>query len=171
MEVNCYTNASKVELFLNGRSLGTKEIGDHDGCVASWEIPYQPGELRAVIDGAEDVLSTTGKAETLCLRADVAEMKADGQSIAQVEVTLYDAEGRIADTHDECIFYQVQGDAEILGIENGKPDDLTPYAETYRATYHGRALVYLRAGRMPDAITLRAYTRTGLKAECKVTQK
>lgn len=170
MEVNCYTNASKVELFLNGQSLGVKEIGDHDGCVASWEVPYQPGELRAVIDGAEDVLCTAGKAETLCLKADVTELKADGQSIAQVEVTLYDAEGRIADTHDECIFYQVQGDAEILGIENGKPDDLTPYAETHRATYHGRALVYLRAGRMPDAITLRAYTRTGLKAECGITQ-
>ncbi len=170
MNVSCYTNASKVELFLNGQSLGVKEIGDHDGCRAMWEVPFQPGTLRAVIDGAEDTLCTTGKAENICLKADVEKLKADGLSIAQVEVTLFDAEGRLANCDDQVVYYQLLGDAEILGIENGKPDDLTPYAETYRATYHGRALVYLRAGRMPDEVTLCAYTRTGLKGTVKITQ-
>ncbi|MDD5898529.1 MAG: glycoside hydrolase family 2 TIM barrel-domain containing protein [Clostridia bacterium] len=171
MEVSCYTNAPRVELFLNGCSLGVKEIGDHDGCRAVWQVPYQPGELRAVAGGAQDVLCSTGKAETLCLRSDVSQLKADGQSIAQVEVTLYDAQGQVAVSDDECVRYQLLGDAQILGIENGRPDDLTPYAESFRHTYHGRALVYIRAGRMADSLVLRAYTRSGLRAECALMQQ
>ena len=51
------------------------------------------------------------------------------------------------------------GNGEILGIENGKPDDLTCYAEKYRYTYNGRAIVYIRAN---GKITLHAFTKDGL---------
>ena len=169
--VSCYTNAPQVELFLNGRSLGVKEAGNATAWRAQWEVAYEAGELRAVIKGAEDTLATAGSAAAISLTADKTALCADGQDIAQVEVTLLDAQGRIAAAADERVIYQITGDAQITGIENGTPDDLTPYAEKYRMTREGRALVYLRAGRMAGDITLLAYTKSGLKAQCVISQR
>ncbi len=42
----CYTNCAGVELFLNGRSLGARTVGER--MHVSWDVPYEPGELRAV---------------------------------------------------------------------------------------------------------------------------
>ncbi|MBP3428601.1 MAG: DUF4982 domain-containing protein [Clostridia bacterium] len=171
MRVSCYTNEKKVELFLNGESLGVKEIADEDGCRACWQVPYQAGELRAVAGSVSDVLTTCGEAASLVMKADVSELTADELSIAQVEISLLDAEGRYAAAHDEKVYYQIVGDAQIIGIENGRPDDLTPYAERARETYNARALVYLRAGSMAGSVTLYAYTKSGLKASCTIAQK
>ena len=117
-----------------------------------------------------DRLETAGAAAKIDLTADRASLCADGQSIAQVEVTLCDAQGRVT-AQDERVMYQITGDAQIIGIENGCPDDLTPYAEKYRRTRGGRAIVYVRAGRLAGDITLHAYTASGLKARCVLTQE
>lgn len=167
--VHCYTNAARVELFLNGESLGVREAGVDNEYCGEWKVAYRPGELRAVVEGAEDRLSTPGAAAALELRADVKELTADGQSVAQVEVSLVDAQGRFV-AADERVYYQLTGDAEILGIENGAPDDLTPYAERYRSTRNGRAIVYVRAGHAAGDIVLHAYTRSGIKAQCVIAQ-
>ncbi len=164
--VSCYTNQPSVELFLNGQSLGVKEIGPNDGCVATWELSYTPGVLKAVAGEAENMLCTTGKAVRIQLEPDVKVLPADGRSVYQIEVKLRDENGLVAAAHDEKVYYQLLGDAQILGVENGKPDDLTPYSEKYRDTFLGRAIVYVRAGRIQGDITLRAYTRSGLEAIC-----
>ena len=164
--VSCYTNAKEAELFLNGRSLGKKEIGNVDGGRASWEIPYEPGELRAAVDGAEDTLVTPGPAASIVLSPDTARVEADGQSVCQVEIALLDGQGRPA--LDEEIHCQPVGDCALLGIENGKPDDLTPYSENRRVTLDGRAIAYLRAGRLSGPVYLHVWTASGLRAECEV---
>ena len=60
----------------------------------------------------------------------------------QVEVYLKDGEGRPA--LDEVIRCQAVGDLELLGMENGIPDDLTPYSAPFRSTLNSRMIVYLR---------------------------
>lgn len=159
--VFAYTNQPDAELFLNGKSLGRRAVVDYR---ASWEVPYADGELRVVAASEEDVLHTAGKAVRLTLTPDKTELTADQQDVAQIEVTLLDKNGRPAAT-DEIVTYQVLGDARLLGIENGRPDDLTCYAEPYRATWHGRTLVYLRAGKQAGFITLHAFTESGLVEE------
>ena len=168
--VAAYTNEPEVELFLNGRSLGKKQLGPFDGCRAEWEVPFEAGELRAVTPHCQDVLSTSQEAAGLRLCSDVDTLQADGRDVAQVEVFLHDSQGRPA-ARDERVYYQLVGDGQIIGIENGRRDDLTPYAERYRQTYDGRAIVYIRAGVIPEELTLHAYTRTGLKARCVIRQK
>lgn len=163
MYVSVATNQPECELFLNGVSLGRKEVSLDTECRATWEIPYAEGELKAVVKSAEDVLSSTGPATRIHMEADKLDLTPDGQDIIQVEVTLLDDAGRVAAGHDEEIFWQLTGDAVILGIENGHPADLTPYAEKRRRTKNGRAIVYVRAGTMPCPVTLYAYTRTGLR--------
>lgn len=157
--VSCYTNASKAELFLNGRSLGEKTLTDADGCRVTWEFPYEYGVLTAKADGAEDVLCSPDKAEKILMQA----YESPSETV-QVEVTLLDAKGKTACADDRIVYYQLLGDAEIIGIENGKPDDLTCYAEKHRSTFGGRAVVYVRMGDAGGNVTLHAYTKDGLKS-------
>ena len=165
--VSCYTNAREAELFLNGKSLGKKHVEDADGCRVCWEVLYEPGTLRAVISGAEDTLSTVQPTVRLALLADTNLLPVDGQSAAQVEILLTDENGQPA--QDEVLLCQPVGDISLLGIENGRPDDLTPYAENRRSTLDGRAIVYLRAGLNPGKAALHVLTASGLKAECAIT--
>ena len=165
--VSCCTNAGAVELFLNGESLGKKTLTDADGCRVSWQVAYQPGTLRAVIDGAEDILSSLQPAAAIALAPDTDRLCADGQSVAQVEIRLLDQTGQLA--RDEVIHCQVLGDLALLGIENGRPDDLTPYAAAYRSTLDGQAIAYLRAGQTPGKALLHVWTASGLQADCTLT--
>ena len=170
MYVSVATNQPEAELFLNGASLGKKEVSIDTDCRATWEVPYAAGELKAVAGSVEDTLCTTGKAAEIRLITDKTAFKADGLDVIQVEVELKDADGRLT-AKDEVIKYQIVGDAVILGIENGIPVDLTPYAEKHRATKQGRAIVYLRAGTLPGDVTLYAYTMSGLKANVTFNQE
>ena len=63
------------------------------------------------------------------------------------------------------LHYQLMGDGEIVGIENGRPDDLTPYASRTRSTSGGRAIVYVRTN---GPVTLYARTESGIGAEIEV---
>lgn len=169
MRVSCYTNAERVELTLNGRSLGEKVCTSADGCRVCWEVPFEAGMLQAVVPGAEDVLCTPGAASSLSLSPDADGLPADGQSVWQIEVLLTDAEGHPVSA-DERVTYQVVGDAQLLGVENGTPDDLTPYAAPYRNTRDGRAIAYVRAGTQPGEVAVYAHTAGGLTASVKLHQ-
>ena len=95
------------------------------------------------------------------------ELPADGLSVLQAEVLLADAQGNPA--LDEEIHVQLLGDLKLLGIENGLPDDLTPYTETYRRTKEGRLIVYIRAGSVSGAGLLHLWTASGLTADLSVS--
>lgn len=168
--VSCYTNAGEAELFLNGRSLGKKRIGDEDGCRALWTVDYEPGVLRAVVEGAEDQLFTPDRAADIRIEMDQTVLPADGQAVAQAEITLVDQQGHPA-LDEEVLHCQPVGDWTVLGLENGRPDDLTPYSEPSRGTRDGRLIVYLRAGRTHGPVTLHVWTPSGLTADYTVTLK
>ena len=141
MRVSCYTNLPEAELFLNGVSLGRKAAGA-SGCRITWEVPYQPGMLAVRSGGLEDRLSTPFPAEAVecvCIRDPRRE---DEPEVLQAEVYLKDSEGRPA--ADEVIRCQVTGDLALMGMENGRPDDLTPYSASARSTLNGRMILYLR---------------------------
>lgn len=165
LTVSCYTNKDEAELFLNGKTLGKQAVVD---CRASWEIPFEKGELTARVNGATDTLFSPENAEKIILTADRRYVSANSEDVYHIEVMLADANGNIACADDKRIYYQLVGDGEIIGIENGKPDDLTCYAERYRNTHRGKALAYVRAGDMPGEITLYAYTKDGLKSSVTV---
>lgn len=160
MRVSCYTNAGEAELFLNGKSLGRKQAAEEDPWRIRFEVPFEAGELRAVVPGGEDLLVTSGEPSAIALNAD----RPVTGGIAQIEVRLLDKDGRPA-AEDREIRYQVVGDAEILGIENGRPDDLTPYASHTRATCASRAIVYLRVN---GNAALYAWSGDGLEAKTEI---
>jgi len=143
VSVRVYTNGESAELLLNGRSLGSKNV---DGYSVSFDAEFEPGELRAVVTrGAEtvtDALVTPGEAADvrLCVYG------ADTAEIVQVEASLLDADGNAVTSRDMELRFALVGGGEIISIDNGRIDDLTPYASHSRGTYLGRAIVYVRPG-------------------------
>ena len=106
--------------------------------------------------GAEDRLSTPGAAVRLRLRADRTALPADGTQVLQLEAELLDERGRPAE--DEAVFCQVLGNLTLLGLENGQPDDLTPYSESFRMTREGTLTAYFRAGSVPGSASVHLRT-------------
>ena len=161
--VPCYTNGSAAELFLNSKSLGKKELTEKDGGRAVWELPYEAGILEARTESASDLLATPGKA---CSLRWIRNTSRPGEDVIQLEAVLLDSDGRPA--QDEVIRCQVLGDVAILGMENGLPDDLTPYSEHYRTTGEGTLTVYLRKGKSEGKALIYARTESGLEAEYRL---
>ena len=89
--------------------------------------------------------------------------------ITQAELRLLDAEGRPA--RDEIIHCQTLGDLKLLGLENGRPDDLTPYSEDWRCSREGTLTAYLRAGKIGRSALIHCWTDSGLEANLRIRLK
>ncbi len=161
--VSCLTNQREAELFLNGVSLGKKTLTREDGCRAVWKVKYEPGELYVKAGGAEASLKTAGKAALLKVRKD-AESYVQGDT-AILDFELLDAQNVLCAGREEDITVQLVGDGELLGLENGKPDDLTAYCENHRETLDGKLIGYIRVN---GPVTVYAWTRSGLEATIKL---
>jgi len=154
-----YTNAAHVELFCDGQSLGKQEV---NGYSAVFGLPAQFGELRAVATrdsgSVEAIWAAPGELAQIYFAVEPGE-------VTQVEVILQDAAGQPITEDTELSFTLTGGDilgAEILGIDNGKPDDLTPYTSHTRETFHGQAIIYVRQSEAPAILSVT--TSCGLMA-------
>ena len=108
-------------------------------------------------------LSTPGPAVRLNIHANRSSLFADGMQVLQLEAELLDARNRPA--KDEVIHCQVLGSLTLLGLENGRPDDLTPYSEPFRLSGESTLTAYFRAGTVPGPAVIRFRTDSGLSAE------
>jgi beta-galactosidase len=166
IRVLAFSNAKQVELFLNGRSLGTKDM-PHDGHV-EWQVPYQPGELaaKAYTDGktvAADKVETTGAPARLTLTTDRTALHANQQDAVVVAVSLVDEKGRVVPNADKRVSFHLTGAGKILGVGNGNPADHDPDRANERMSFHGLCIVIIQAGSEPGEIGLTATSR-GLTA-------
>lgn len=125
----CHSNCETVELFLNGKSLGTKQMERNSHL--EWQVPYTPGILEA--RGYQgDRLVATAKVETagppaqLTLTPDRTNIRADGEDVSVVTVTVLDADGRPMPVGDNELAFKVSGNARIIGVGNGDPSSHEP---------------------------------------------
>ena len=124
VEVWAYSNCDEVELLQDGKSLGRKDM-PKDGHLV-WTTTYKPGKLMAYgfKNGRKiltETVATTGEAVRVGLECSKKTLKADGQDVVVVDLTLYDKKGR--EVPDACnqLLLSVSGPAEILGCGNGDP--------------------------------------------------
>jgi beta-galactosidase len=165
IRVIAFSNCDRVELFLNGQSLGAKEM-PRNGHL-EWTVRYAPGRLTANgYDGstvaATDTVETTGAPAALRLRTDRTTLAADGEDLTPVEVDLVDAHGRIVPTAGNRVTFSVTGAGHIAGVGNGNPSDHDPDKASERRAFNGKCMVIVGAGEQPGAIRLTA-TSPGLK--------
>jgi beta-galactosidase len=134
IEVDALSNASEVELFLNGQSLGRKPVPRNYH--AEWMVKYAPGTLSAkgydngkVV--SETKVETTGEPVSVALTPDRAKINADGEDVSVFTVAVKDAAGRIVPTAMNKIHFELAGAGHIIGVGNGDPTCLEP--DTYVA--------------------------------------
>jgi len=161
IDVWAYTNAEEVELFLNGTSLGTKRKPEPVSHLM-WRVGYRPGTLRAVARKSGRVwttaeVRTAGAPARVALAPDRARIRANGDDLSFVTVTVQDRAGALVPTAEPLIRFRLSGgDAQIVGVDNGDQTSHTSFKANQVRLFNGKALVIIRAGRRPGTVTLTA---------------
>lgn len=148
--VDIYSVSDEVELFLNGESLGKKPAGEANDYTATFEVNYQPGELKAVgytagvVDG-ECILRTAAEDVVLDAQADRSEIAADGEDLSYITVGLKDADGNANLRAVKNVTVQVEGAGVLQGYGSADPQATESYDAVTWPTYDGYVLAAVRS--------------------------
>ena len=120
--VKVYSNADSVELFLNGKPLGPPATAAYDGLSRPpriWNVPYQPGTLRAVAKagGKEitDERKTAGRPARIVLSSDASQLvSGDPESLAYITASITDENGTVVPDATGAISFTSYGPGELL---------------------------------------------------------
>lgn len=163
VDVHLYTNLDEVELCLNGKSLGKKQVNKFD--IPAWRVKYTPGKLeaRGKKNGKKytQLLETTGKPASLQLVSETGNrILGDGNDIAVITVKVLDAKGRLVPTAENHIRFAINN-GHILGVGNGhpssqEPDVFPPGSEVSRNAFGGYAQLIIASDRSGKPIELTA---------------
>ena len=140
----CYYNhADEVELFINGKSQGTRTKDDHTYHVM-WRVAYEPGEVRAVArkDGKvvrEQTIRTAGQPDHIRLSVDY-----QGRDLCFVCADVVDQDGRLCPWAEDQISFSVDGDAQILATDNGCQTSMERFTSPQRRAFFGKCLVVVK---------------------------
>jgi len=158
-----HSNLDEVELFLNGKSLGSQKV-PRLGHV-EWKVKYAAGSIEARgtrfgTGNGKIVLTekreTTGPTVAIRLTADRTEIDADGEDIAILKVEALDKEGRPVPTAGNLIGFKVSGEGSLIGVGNGDPNCQESDKEPKRSLFNGLAQVIVQSTKQPGEIHIEA---------------
>ncbi|MBN2575310.1 MAG: DUF4982 domain-containing protein [Deltaproteobacteria bacterium] len=160
VKVLVYSNADSVELFLNDKSQGSKNV-DPSVAKLQWSVPFASGtlEARATKGGAvvaKDTLKTAGPAAALVLKADRASIAADGRDLSFVEVDIVDTQGVIVPQAKNQIDFTISGPGALVGLDGGDPTNHDSYKGTSHAAFSGKLMAIVQSRTTAGRITLKA---------------
>jgi beta-galactosidase len=167
LEVEIYSRAEAVRLYLGDKLIGEKPTGRAEKFTANFAVPYSAGVLKAVAieNGrpvAESVLRTAGDPARVRLTADRVTLKSGGQDLCFITVEVMDTNGQPHPNADHPVTFALKGPGTIIAVGNADLKSEEPYQGNQRKLVHGKALVVVRTTRTAGAITLTA-TAPGLK--------
>jgi len=167
VNVLCYTNCSEVSLILNDKQIGTKPYSEARNALLTWNVPYEPGELKAIghKDGkvvCEYVLQMAGPASRIELLPDMTQIHAGDKDISHVEFRIVDDKGVLVPDAEHEVVFEVDGPGNIIGIGNGNLNSLEDYKDNKHKAYNGRGLAVLQSKRSSGTIKISA-SADGLK--------
>jgi beta-galactosidase len=168
--VLAYTNCDAVELYLNDRFIGEKRLefprqGTSGGWNSydrpqvfpttadlhlAWDVPYEPGALRAVGRRRGEVVATAevrtaGAPAALRLGVDREEIRSGIRDVAHVTVEVVDADGVVVPDADRLVRFSVDGPARLLAVGSGNPADHGSYQAPERRAFHGLLLAMIQS--------------------------
>jgi beta-galactosidase len=160
MQVLTVTNCDEVELYVNDKLMGRNTTADFANNTIVWNVPYTPGTIEAVgyrngEEAARYRLVTSGKASAVRLDVDRQQLKADGQDVAHVAITLVDDKGNKVSTDDRRVTVSLEGEGRILALDNGDLRRQRPFGEHTLPTYFGEAAVDVQASRTAGTLRLK----------------
>jgi beta-galactosidase len=163
--VLAYTNVDAIELYLNDRFITEKRVefprqgttgswnnyetppvfGTTADLHMAWDVPFEPGVLRAVGKRGGDVvvteeLRTAGLPAALRASVDRSTILSGIRDVAHVKVEVVDADGVVVPYADDLVSFAVEGPARWLAADGGNPTDHGSYQATERHAFHGLLL-------------------------------
>jgi beta-galactosidase len=191
--VMCYTNCDTVELFLNGKSIGTKgyafprpgmegKWGNYPARARalrttadlhlSWDVPYESGTLKAVGMRNGEIaktveISTTGEPAAIDISADRNTISADRRDVVHITAGIVDDQGMVVPHADSTVTFEIEGQGVLIGVDNGDPLSHENYKSNLRKAFHGLCLAIVQSTASQGDIRITA-TSPFLKS-CAVT--
>ncbi|MBP5452242.1 MAG: DUF4982 domain-containing protein [Treponema sp.] len=152
IDVKAYSNADSVELFFNGKSLGCQKINHKDGeePFGRWNLEYHRGEVKAVAydengsEIAQETKRSFGDPERIVLTPE----NENTGDLHFIQIMTVDKDGTPVENARNYITVKVDGDAELLGMDNGDSTDYDEYKPTgqthTRKLFANRLIVMVR---------------------------
>jgi len=141
IDVRVCSNAPRVELFLDGESLGTTELTEV--VVADYQVPYRPGVLRAI------AMDSQGNTVCEAVRHSFGEVvdlrlshMTEGETLFTTIIAI-DAEGRAVENANRRVNVAVE-DGDLLALDNGDATDYESYQADNRRLFNGMLLAIIR---------------------------
>ncbi len=180
--VYCYTDYPTGELFVNGKSQGkiSKNPKERlDRYRLRWNnVKYEPGELKVVVydengkAAGEQIIKTAGepaklKLETWTAGGETAKdaeqaqkakgqtLKADGEDLAYVTVSLTDDEGTLIANAADQLTFEVSGAGTFEAVCNGDATSLESFKSPTMKLFSGQLVVIVRSSKQPGTLTLK----------------
>ena len=145
--VEVYARAARVELVLNGHTVGSKTL--KNDCLAKFSIPYESGTLEAVSYDAADheigrcKLQSAGSTTRLTLDAEEPTVKPG--HLCYIRLRYTDENGITKPLARGSIQVQVRG-GTLVGLGSACPFNKHSYLDSETDTYYGEALAIVRMG-------------------------
>jgi beta-galactosidase len=73
-----------------------------------------------------------------------------------VAVEILDEQGNLVPNDDRLIQFTLNGNAEVAGVGNGNPSDISSFQQPRKSTFLGKGLVIVRPKGAPGKITVTA---------------
>ena len=155
-----YNQADEVELFLNGHSQGIRKK-QADDLHVSWEVPFEPGTLKAVSRKAEKIVKieeihTAGSSARIEMVADRSHIKANDNDLSFITVKVVDKDGNIVPGAANLVRFNISGPGVISGLDNGYQASLESFKGTGHKAFNGLALAIIRSTQTHGKIVLKA---------------
>lgn len=169
IRVSCFTNCDDAELFLNGKSLGRKKMSEGKDKVLAWDLIYAPGELvvkgyRGIGEAADYRLKTSGEPVAIKAISDKTTLSRSRKELAHITIDIVGKNGvTVYDANNE-ISINIEGPAELLGLESGSSTSHEDYKAGKRKAFNGKLLAYIQSKPKNGVIKL-TITSPGLETK------
>lgn len=170
LQVPVYSRCDKIRLELNGKVVGEKPVSEETKLTASFEVPYQPGELVAIgfIDGKEVVrqsLKTTGKPAQLKIISETERILENDLVYFNIEVL--DKNGLLIPDAEIPIEFKINGNCKLQAVGNGNPTDMKSFQQPKVNSYRGRCQLIVRKDKNCGEIEITAISKDLKSGNCK----
>jgi len=143
-----YTNQQSAELFLNGKSLGDKVMGEKMQLL--WLVPYEAGSLKVVAKSNEKeivskTIHTASEPTSTSISVDKLLVTANQHDVVHLEIDVVDEKGHFVPSAANRLNFNVTGPGRLIGVENGDILDLEPHKVPTRKAFMGKVLALIQA--------------------------
>ena len=152
-EVEVYARAARVDLFLNGKKVGSNTL--KNSCDTRFKVEYQPGMLETVVynqkgkEISRNTLYTAGKETELRVIAEEQSVQKDHLAFIRLQYT--DKNGTVKPLKRGILKVSVKG-GKLLGLGNACPYNEIGYCTNETDTYWGEALAVVQADGSGDVV-------------------